>query len=73
MYVRLSGTNKNILDLHCLYLSVVRYYETAILSGIAKIWSFYEESRSNPNLQTADMKSGIWPDNLGLLEMQMFC
>ena len=49
-----------------MYLSIVRYYLTAIPSGVAKISSFHEESLSDPNPQTADIKSGIRAENLGL-------
>ena len=50
-----------------MYLSIVRYYPTAIPSGVAKISPFHEESLSDPNLQTADIKSGIRAENLGLV------
>ena len=49
-----------------MYLSIVRYHQTAIPSGVAKISSFYEENLSDPNPQTGDIKSGIRAENLGL-------
>ena len=49
-----------------MYLSIVRYHQTAIPSGVAKISSFYEENLSDPNPQTANIKSGIRAENLGL-------
>ena len=55
-----------LIYFHCMYLSIVRYYLTAIPSGVAKISSFHEESLSDPNPQTADIKSGIRAENLGL-------
>ena len=58
-----------LIDLHCMYLSIVRYHQTAIPSGVAKISSFYEENLSDPNPQTADIKSGIRAENLGLVYM----
>ena len=50
-----------------MYLSIVRFYQTAIPSGVTKIWSFHEESLSDPNPQNTDIKSGIRAENLGLL------
>ena len=45
-------------------LSIVKYYPTAIPSGIAKIRSLHEESFFNK--QTTDTKkTGIRADNLG--------
>ena len=55
-----------LIYFHCMYLSIVRYYVTAIPSGIAKISSFHEESLSDPNPPTAVIKSGIGAENLGL-------
>ena len=54
-------------DMHCMHLSFVMYYKTAIPSAVAKIWSFYEESLSDPNPQTANIKSGIRAENLWLV------
>ena len=55
-----------LIDLQCMYLSIVRYHQTVIPSGVAKISSFYEENLSDPNPQTANIKSGIRAENLGL-------
>ena len=40
--------------------------------GIGKVWSFHEESLSDPNQQTANIKSGIRAENLGLEDDIMF-
>ena len=44
-----------------------------IPSGVAKIWSFQEESLSDSNQQTIDIKSGISAENLGLAMTLTFC
>ena len=35
-------------------------------SGVAEIWSLYEEGLSDPNTQTIDIKSGIRAENLAM-------
>ena len=45
---------------------MVRYDQTAIPSGVAKVWSLHEESLSDPNTQTIDIKSGIRAENLAM-------
>ena len=56
-----------------LYLPIVRYDQTVIRSGVAKIWSLHEEGVSEPNTQTIDIKSwdkgressyDLWPENV---------
>ena len=54
-----------------MHLSIVRHHQTAIPSGVAKISSFYEENLSDPNPQTANIKSGIRAENLGLLKVMV--
>ena len=46
-----------------MYLAIVRFYQTAIPSVVTKIWSFHEESLSDRNPQTVNIKSGIRAEN----------
>ena len=50
---------------YTLYLLIVRHDQTAIPSGVAKIWSYHEENIFDPNAQTIDIKSWIRTENFG--------
>ena len=47
-------------------LQIVWYDQTAIPSGVGKMWSLHEEGLSDPNTQTSDIKSEIRAENLAM-------